>query len=88
MLPSRGFFGCGRQSENHRFVKRVIRNQAGYYFMPGGGWTTDFAEAQTFPDVQSVIATKRQLQLVEVFMVLIINDVPSGQWDVVLPLSD
>jgi hypothetical protein len=69
-------------------VKRVIRNQAGFYFIPGGGWSMDFTEAQTFPDVQSVIATKSQFQLVEVFMVLIIDDVPSQQWDVVLPLSD
>ena len=48
----------------------------------------DFSEAQTFPDIQSVIATKRQFQLVQVFLVLIIDDVPSQQWDVVLPLPD
>jgi hypothetical protein len=45
-------------------------------------------EAEKFQDVQSVIATKKEFRLVEVSMVLIMHDVPSSQWDVVLPLID
>jgi hypothetical protein len=67
---------------------RVIRNPDGLYFKRGGEWTRHFPEAEKFTDIRAVIATWKQFRLEDVYLVIVMNDQPSRQWDVVLPLSD
>jgi len=69
-------------------VKRVIRNHAGSYLKADGTWTNDFWEAEMFSGAATVIAAKQHYQLSAVYLVILLNDEPSPQCDIVLPLED
>jgi hypothetical protein len=47
-----------------------------------------FDDAEKFPDIASVISTKLRPHLEQVSLVLVLDDQPSPQMDIVLPLSD
>lgn len=68
-------------------MTRVIRNCEGFYFKSGGEWTMIFEEAQKFSDIQSAVAVSYQFHLSSIDLVLVVNDKPSQEWDVVLPLT-
>jgi hypothetical protein len=71
-----------------KVMRRVIRNRAGFYLKADGTWTADWEQGADFRGTIAVISAEESLCLKEVSMVLIIEDSPSPEYDVVLPLED
>ena len=68
-------------------MKRLIRHENGLYFQGDGTWANDYAHARSFPDFSSAMELKQTLALNKVQYLLMMEDCPSEQFDVPLPLT-
>lgn len=69
-------------------MKRLIRHENGLYLQGDGKWTNDYARARSFPNFTSALELKQALALNKVEYLLMLEDRPSEQFDVPLPLTD
>jgi hypothetical protein len=69
-------------------VKRVIRNRTGLYWTEDGSWSSDYQEAWNFAHIADAVAAKQRYQIKEVDLVLLLHDVPTPAYDVILHLND
>ena len=67
-------------------MRRLIRNGSGLYLKKDGTWTSDWQQAEEFPDTTTAIAAKLRDKLTAVSLVLIMGDKPNPRCDVVVPL--
>ena len=67
-------------------MTKVIRNREGLYLREDGTWTAEFQEAKIFQSLNNVFAAKLRFQIENAYLVLVVNEEPSREYDIVLSL--
>ena len=57
------------------------------YLGENGAWTNKPEQAQSFPGIETVLSALHQYQLLDCDLVLQLGDIPSTEYDIILPLG-